>query len=168
MVVEAEVHENHYSEIDSETDNSDNEASDEDPLLNTEVVNASKEDVPLILSIFTIQDSLQPLKLVTDNLDLNNILANQQDDPVLNTVKSWIIKGKVPSKDVESRQCKGLLGYSNQFEKLFIDEETHLVCKTSKHSSRQICPATVSLKLSLLHTIIGFQDIQDVKRHFRL
>ena len=139
IVVEADVHENHYSEIDSETDNSDNEASDEDPLLNTEVVNASKEDVPFILSIFTIQDSQQPLKLVTDNLDLNNILANQQDDPVLSTVKSWIIKGKVPSKDVESRQCKGLLGYSNQFEKLFIDEETHLVCKTSKHSSRQIC-----------------------------
>ena len=56
MVVETEVHENHYSEIDSETDNSDNEASDEDPLLNTEVVNVSKEDVPFILSIFTIQD----------------------------------------------------------------------------------------------------------------
>ena len=107
--------------------------------MDQEVMNASKEDVPFIPSIFTIQNSQAPMRLITDNLDLNNILANQQDDPVLSTVKSWLINGKAPLKDVESRQCKGLVGYSNQFEKLFIDKETHRVCKTSKHSPRQIC-----------------------------
>ena len=65
------------------------------------------------------------MRLTTDNLDLNNISANQQVDPVLSAVKSWLINGKVASKDVESRQCKGLVGYSIQFEKLFIDEEKH-------------------------------------------
>ena len=139
MVVEVDVHENYYFEIDSGNDNSDNEASDEDPQMDQELMNATKEDVPFIPSSFTIQNSQAPMRLTNGNLDLNNILANQQDDPVLSTVKSWLKNGKVPSKDVESRQCKGLVGYSNQFENLFIDKETHLVCKTCTHSPRQIC-----------------------------
>ena len=169
MVVEVDVHENYYFEIDSGNDNSDNEASDEDPQMDQELMNATKEDVPFIPSSFTIQNSQAPMRLTNGNLDLNNILANQQDDPVLSTVKSWLKNGKVPSKDVESRQCKGLVGYSNQFENLFIDKETHLVCKTSHiHHDRYVNLATVSLKLSTLHTIIDFQDIQDVRRHFCL
>ena len=44
VVLEADVPENQHSEIASETDNSEHEASDEDPLLNKEVANASKED----------------------------------------------------------------------------------------------------------------------------
>ena len=106
MVVEADVHENYYSEIDSGNDNSDNEASDEDPPMDQEVMNASKEDVPFIPSIFTIQNSQAPMRLITDNLDLNNILANQQDDPVLSTVKSWLINGKVPSKILSQDNAK--------------------------------------------------------------
>ena len=64
---------------------------------------------------------------------------NQENDSVLKIVRSWISKGKLPTKDIESRQCKGLLGYSNQFEKLFVDKETQLVCRRSKHSPKQIC-----------------------------
>ena len=40
---------------------------------------------------------------------------------------------------MESRQCKGLLGYANHSEKLFVDKETQLVCRKSKHSTKQIC-----------------------------
>ena len=64
---------------------------------------------------------------------------NQENDSVLKTVRLWISKGKLPTKDVESRQCKGLLGYANQIEKLFVDKETQLVCRKSKHSAKQIC-----------------------------
>ena len=44
-----------------------------------------------------------------------------------------------PTKDEEARQCKGLLGYANQFEKLLLDQETQLICRESEHVSRQIC-----------------------------
>ena len=169
MVVEADVHENYYSEIYSGNDNSDNEVSDEDAQMDQEVMNASKEDVPFTPSIFTIQNSQAPTRLITDNLDLNNILANQQDDPVLSTVKSWLINGKVPSKDVESRQCKGLVGYSNQFEKLFIDKEIHLVCKTSKHSPPQLClPRNCFIEAFNVAHDHRLSGPQDVKRHFCL
>ena len=104
MVVEADVHENYYSEIDSGNDNSDNEVSDEDSQMDQEVTRASKEDVPFIPSIFTIQNSQAPMRLTIDNLDFTNILANHQEDPVLSTVNSWLINGKTPPKDVESKQ----------------------------------------------------------------
>ena len=79
------------------------------------------------------------LKLTTDTLDCGNILVNQENDSVLKTVRSWISKGKLPTKDVESRQCKGLLGYAKQFQKLFVDKETQLVCRKRKHSPKKNC-----------------------------
>ena len=94
MVVEADVHESYYSEIDSGNENSGNEASDEDPQMDQKVKNTSKEDVPFIPSIFTIQNSQAPMRLIIDSLDLNNILASQQDDPVLSTVKSWLLTAR--------------------------------------------------------------------------
>ena len=77
--------------------------------------------------------------MTTDTLDCDNILVNQENDSVLKIVRSWRLKGKLPTKDVESRQCKGLLGCANQFEKLFVDKQTQLVCRRSKHSPKQIC-----------------------------
>ena len=55
--------------------------------MDQEVMNASKEDVPFVPSTFNIQNSQAPMRLDTDNLDLISVLANQQDDPVLSTVK---------------------------------------------------------------------------------
>ena len=40
---------------------------------------------------------------------------------------------------MEPRECKGLLGYANQFEKKFVDKEARLVCRKSKHSPKQNC-----------------------------
>ena len=64
---------------------------------------------------------------------------NRENDSLFKTVRSWISKGKLPTNDVESRQCKGLLGYANQFEKLFVDKATKLVCRKINHSAKQIC-----------------------------
>ena len=77
--------------------------------------------------------------MTTDTLDCDNILVNQDNDSVLKIVRAWISIGKQPTKDVESQQSKGLLGYANQFEKLFVDKETQLVCRRSEHSPEQIC-----------------------------
>ena len=139
MVVDAKVHENYYSEIDSDSENSDKEASDEDLALKQEIEDSQKTNLNSTPSIFVVHEMKKTLKLTTDTLNCDNILLNQENDSVLKTVRSWISKGKLPTKDVESRQCKGLLGYANQFEQLFVDKETQLVCRKSKHSPKQIC-----------------------------
>ena len=137
MVVEAEVHENYYSEIESDSEISDDEASDEDLALNREIEESRKTNLYSTPSIFFVHEPNKTLKLTTDTLDCDNILVNQENDSVLKIVRAWISKGKLPKKDVESRLCKGLLGYANQFEKLFVDKETQLVCRKSKHSHKQ-------------------------------
>ena len=139
MVVEAKVHENYYSEIESDCEISDNEASNEGLALNQENEQSQKTNLNSTPSIFFVHEPKKTLKLTTDTLDCKNILVNQENDSILKIVRSWISEGKLPTKDVESRQCKGLLGYTNQFEKLFVDKETQLVCRKSKHSFKQIC-----------------------------
>ena len=139
MVVEAEFHENVYSENESDSEISDNEASDEDFALNQEIDDFQKPNLNSTPSIFFVHELNKTLKLTTETLDCDNLLLNQEIDSVLKTVRSWITKSKLPTKDVESRQCKGLLGYANQFEKLFVGKETQLVCRKSKHSRKQIC-----------------------------
>ena len=139
MPVEAEVHENYDSEIESNSETSDDKASDEDLALNQEVEESQNTNLYSTPSIFFVHESNKTLKLTTNTLDCDNILMNQENDSVLKIVRSWISKSKLPTKDVESGQCKGLLGYANQFEKLFVDKETQLVCGRSKHSSKKIC-----------------------------
>ena len=112
--------------------------------MDKEILDASKEDVPFIPSIFTIPNSRAPSNLITCNPDLNNILANQQEDSVLGTVKSWIFKGEVKPKKVEARQCKVLFGYSNQFENCSLMKKHTLFVKLAIiHHDRHVCPATV-------------------------
>ena len=139
MFVEAEVHESYYSEIESDSEISDDEASDDDLALNREIDESRKINLSSTPSFFFIHEPNKTVKLTADTLDCDNILVNQESDSVLKTVRAWISKGKLPTEDVESRQCKGLLGYANQFEKLFVDKESQLVCRRSKHSTKQIC-----------------------------
>ena len=139
MVVEVEVHENCYPKIESDSEISDDEASDEDLALNQEIEEFQKTNVYSTPSIFFAHELSKTLKLTTDPLDCDNILVNRENDSVLKIVRAWISKGKLPTKNVESRQCKGLLGYANQFEKLFVDKETQLVCRRNKHSPKQFC-----------------------------
>ena len=82
MVVEAEVHENCYSENESDSESSDNEASDEDLALNQENEESRKTNLYSTPSIFFIHESNKKLKLTTDTLDCDNILVNQENDSV--------------------------------------------------------------------------------------
>ena len=139
MVVEAEVHENYYSEIESDNEISDDEASDEDLALSQEIEESRKTNLYSTPFICFVHEPNQTLKLTTDTVDCDNILMNHENDSVLITVRSWISKCKLPTKDLELRQCRGLLGYANQFAKLFVDKETQSVCRRSKHSTKQNC-----------------------------
>ena len=139
MLVEAEVQENYYSKIESDSEISDYEESNEDLALKQEIEKSRKTDLYSTPSIFFLPDSNKTLNLTTDTLDCDNILLNQEKISVLKIVRAWISKGNLPTKDVESRQCKSLLGYANQFEKLFVDKETQLVSRRSKHSPKRIC-----------------------------
>ena len=111
--MEAEVHENFYMQVESDAcEISDNEASDEDVALNQEI-EVSEKKLNSTSSLFFVHEPNKTLKLTTDTLDCDNTLVNQENDSVLKTVRSWIPKSKLPKKDVESRQYKGLLGYTN-------------------------------------------------------
>ena len=107
MIVEAEVHENYYSEIESDSETSKDEASDEDLALNQEIEESRKLSFNGTLSIFFVHESSKTLKLTTDTLGCDNILVNQEINSVLKIIPAWISKGKLPTKYVESRQCKG-------------------------------------------------------------
>ena len=139
MVVEAEVHEIFNLEIESDSEISDNEASDENLALNQEIEDSQKTILYSTPCIFFVHEQNKTLKLTTDTLDCDEVLVNQENDSVWKTVRSWISKVKLPTKDVQSQQCKSLLGYANRFEKLFLEKETQLVCQKSKHSFEQIC-----------------------------
>ena len=104
-----------------------------------EIEDSQQLNLNFTQSVLFDHEPNKKLKLTTDTLDCDNILLNQENVSVLKTVRSWILKSKLPRKDVESRQCEDLLGYANQIEKLFADKETQLVCRKSKHSPKQIC-----------------------------
>ena len=69
MVVEAEVSENYYLEIESDSESSDNEASEEDIALNQEIEESRKTNLYSKPSIFFVHESNKTLKLTTDTLD---------------------------------------------------------------------------------------------------
>ena len=115
MVAEAEFHENFYSKIETDSEKSDNQVSDEDLVLYREVENFQEDSRDAKLSIFSVYEPKRILKRTTDTLDCDDNLINEENDCVLITVRSRISKGKMPTKDVESRQREGLFGYKNQF-----------------------------------------------------
>ena len=63
------------------------------------------------------------------DLDASTILAEQNEDPVLGTVRSWIRKGiSHEPKTPEIQQSIGLLRYCQEFERLLNEEEGQLLC----------------------------------------
>ena len=139
MVVEAEVHKNCCSEIDSDSEDSNHKVSDEEPVLDRKFVDLKETNNITTPSIFSVYEPKKTPKLTTETLDCDNFLVNQKNDSVLNTVRSWITKGKLPKRNAQSRKCKSVLGYANQYKKMFVDKETQLVYCKSKHSPKQIC-----------------------------
>ena len=89
-VTEAEVHENDYSEIESYSEISDHEVSDEDLALNQESEDSEKTKLISTPAICFVNEPNETMKLTTDPLDCYNILVSQENDSILNTVRSWI------------------------------------------------------------------------------
>ena len=139
MVVETEVYENYYSKIECTREISDHEAPDEDLALNRKIQYSEITNLKSTPSIFLVHEANKALKLTNDTLDCDNVLVKQENDSDLKAVRYWILRSKLPTKDVELRQCNGPLGDLNQFEKTFVDKETQLVCRRSETSPRQIC-----------------------------
>ena len=88
MVVEAKVHENYYWEIESDSEISHNEASDEDPAWNQKVEHFQKTIPNSTITIFFLPEPNKTLKLTTNTLDCDNILVNQENGSVLKTVRA--------------------------------------------------------------------------------
>ena len=168
MVLEAEIHENYCSIIESNTEISDNEAYAEKFALNQEIEDSQNINLSSTLSIFFVHEPNKTLIITTDASDCDNILVNQENDSVLNIVRSWISNGKLPTKHVGTRQCKGLLGYANEFEKMFFDKETQIVCYKSEHSSKPVFlrrkAKIFHWSASMLHMSINCLLIQFLKR----
>ena len=87
----------------------------------------------------------------TIDLDVSTILAEQIKDPVLGTVRSWIRKGISPEpKTPEIKQSKGLLRYSQEFDRLLIEEERQVVCYNEPTEKLDDENLRICLPLSLL------------------
>ena len=90
MLVEAEVQENFYSEIGSDSELSDDEESNEDLALKQEIEESRKTNLYSTPSIFFLPDSNKTLNLPTDTFGCDNISMNQENDSVLKIVRAWI------------------------------------------------------------------------------
>ena len=65
----------------------------------------------------------------TVDLDVSTIFVEQIKDPVLGTVRSWLRKGILPeAKTPAIQQSKGLRRYCQDFDRLLIEQEGHLLC----------------------------------------
>ena len=113
-------------------------------------------------------------------MDINTLVEEQLNDPVLQKVRSWIKKSDTrPAKTHDINQSKALLSYFNRFEQLFIDEETNLLCynetvqETSKTDMKICVPLSLFLplfKLAHTHSHSGhpgiFKTFENVRQYF--
>ena len=130
--------------------------------------NLRKQILIVHYPFFFVQEPKKTMKLTTDTLDCDIILVNQENDSVLKTVRSGISKGKLTTSDVESRQCKGLLGYANRFEKFCWQRNTISLSQEETVSSTDL------LTTNLFHwsveccTLLVHPDIPVLKKLFHL
>ena len=64
-----------------------------------------------------------------DHLDVSTIVAEQIQDPVLGTLRSWFQKPTLPEpKAPEIQQSKGLLRFCQEFDRLLIEKAGQMLC----------------------------------------
>ena len=120
---------------------------------------------PISFELFPHVDTPDLIQKLSDfgrdaDLDIQILLEEQLNDPVLQVVRKWIkTSDKRPQKTPDFNQSKALLSYYNKFEQLFIGPDTNLLryrepnqdtCRTEM----KICvPLSLFLPLfSLAHT----------------
>ena len=120
---------------------------------------------PISFELFPHVDTPDLIKKLSDfardaDLDIQTLLEEQLNDPVLQIVRRWIkISNTRPQKTPDVNQSKALLSYYNKFEQLFIEPDTNLLCyrepiqDTCKTEMKICVPLSLFLPLfSLAHT----------------
>ena len=114
------------------------------------------------------------------DIDLQTLLEEQLNDPVLQVVRKWIKTSDTRlQKTPNIHQSKALLSYYNKFEQLFIEPDTNLLCyrepiqDTCKTEMKICIPLSLFLPLfSLAHThgLSGhrgiFKTFENIRQYF--
>ena len=147
----------------------------ERPLLNK---NLDVEQFPHV----DTKDLLQKLSdySKTADLDITTLVAEQINDPVLQIVRAWVRnKNKPNTKTPEIHQSKALLSYFNNFNQLFLDKESNLLCYNEPIHGTDKCEMKICVPLSLFlplfnlahaHTHSGhpgiFKTFENIRQNF--
>ena len=89
---------------------------------------------PIFFELFPHVDTPDLIQKLSDfardaDLDIQTLLEEQLNDPVLQVVRKWIKTSDTrPQKTPDINQFKALLSNYNKFEQLFIEPDTNLLC----------------------------------------
>ena len=89
---------------------------------------------PISFELFPHVDTSDLLQKLSDfardaDLDIQTLLEEQLNDPVLQVVRKWIKTSDTrPQKTPDISQFKALLSFYNKFEQVFIESDTNLFC----------------------------------------
>ena len=102
----------------------------------------------------------------TIDLDVSTILAEQNKDPVLGIVRSWIRKGIPPEpKTPDIQQSKGLLRYYQEIDRLLIEEEGQPLCYNEPTDKLDDKNLRICLPLSLFLAFFRLGHYNEMRRH---
>ena len=140
---------------------------------------------PISFELFPQVDTPDLIQKLSDfahdgDLDLQTLLEEQLNDPVLQVVRKWIKTTKTrPQKTPDINQSKALLSYYNKFEQLFIETDTNLLCyrepiQDTCRTEMKICvPLSLFLPLFSLahaHSHSGhpgiFKTFENIRQYF--
>ena len=120
---------------------------------------------PISFELFPHVDTPDLIQKLSDfardaDLDIQTLLEEQLNDPVLQVVRKWIKTSYTrPQKTPAIKQSEALLSYYNNLEQLFVDADTNLLCyrepiQDTCKTEMKICdPLSFFLPLfSLAHT----------------
>ena len=102
----------------------------------------------------------------TVDLDVSTILAEQIEDPVHGTVRSWLRKLILPeAKSPDVQPSKGLLRYCQEFDRLLIEEEGQLLCYNEPADKLDDKNLRIGLPLSLFLACFRLGDYNAMGGH---
>ena len=180
---------NTYSSINSDaddeacTDNQSHEVNETNYELNTEDLTARNTGIPenakaiehLSLPTNSTEKHKTPAReLVSQldkiskevDLDVTTILQEQINDPVLSVVRRWIQTGNRPTpKSPELQHSKGLMRYSQEFDRLTIEENGNLLCYNEPTDKTEEENLRICLPLSLFLACFRLGHYNDLGGH---
>ena len=154
-------------------------------LLRTKTRDKHNLKKPISFELFPHVDTSDSIQKLGDfarnaDLDIQTLLEEQLNDPVLQVVFKWIkTSDKRPEKTPDINQSKALLLYYKKFEQLFIEPDTNLLCykeliQDTCRTEMRICfPLSLLLPLFSLantHSHSGhpgiFKTFENVRQYF--